>query len=240
MILKDHYYPNTDIKNIPEVFNPRYTKWSPAKSAASPLVDATEFRQGLGKFPYIGWTRHDIKPAISFLSTNMQHPTQLDLDFCRYLAAYLITTIFIGLCFHPSTDDLGLFLSNASDAAFDVYLDSKSQLAVWSKLGLIDDPSNAVLTSSKKEKAITTTRKATRNHGSHFTIQQKKFSRHVHHTIDIHHVHCQPCIQDITKYNTFNNNNNNNNNSELPSFVPKRSVRQRPTQINWCHHTTTY
>ena len=157
MGLKDHYYPNISINDVPQVFNPHYKPWSPKNAGLSTPIDPTTFQRGLGKFPYICNTRHDIRHAVSYLSSDMQNPTQLDEDFCRHLAAYLITTISIGLCFHTlaPNESLHLFLTSGSDAAFDVYRDSKSQLALVAKLGVFEEPSGAVLANSRKEKGVT-------------------------------------------------------------------------------------
>ena len=157
MQLKDQFFPDIDIADLPKVFSPNYPKWSSKKSRESSPIDSTTFRRKLGLLPYITITRHDVRPHFSFLSSNMQSPTQLDDDFLMHIFLYLITTIYIGLCFHgPSSDtDNQLFLTSASDAAFDVYHDSKSQLSLFGKLGVIDDPSGAVLANSKKEKGVT-------------------------------------------------------------------------------------
>ena len=65
---------------------------------------------------------------------------------------------------------------------------------------------------------------------------KKKFARQIHRVIEIHHVHCSLCLEDITRNNTsYNTNNNHNNNQviELPEFVPQLSTSRRPSHIKF-------
>ena len=152
------FFGNAELSTIPTVFNPRMSKWNLTASRESPRMDPTTFREGLGLFPYVANTRHDIRTSVSILSSVMQDPSELDYEFCKHIAAYLITTIAVGLCFHSSlsvNNNTATSLIGASDAAFDVYLDSKSQLGVIAKLQSLSDPGGCVYASSKKEKGVT-------------------------------------------------------------------------------------
>ena len=156
--IRKNFFGDADLSTIPTVFNPRMSQWNLEASRASPRIDPTTFREGLGLFPYVANIRHDIRTSVSILSSVMQDPSELDYAFCKHIAAYLITTILIGLCFHSSlsvNNNTATNLIGASDAAFDVYLDSKSQLGVIAKLQSLKDPGGCVYASSKKEKGVT-------------------------------------------------------------------------------------
>jgi len=144
--------------NIPFVTTPMAVDWSEEDLDDAELVDVHIWCERLGIVLYIGKYRHDIAQTVSKFSRRTNKVTTKDMAAMQRLAAYLHFTREVGLTFHPGARGTGMEdiqLTAFVDAAFNVYLDSKSQYGVLVKLGDKDDPSGMFSASSKTSKSTT-------------------------------------------------------------------------------------
>ena len=134
---------------------PMHPSWNETDQDNSPAIDITSYLEKLGLMIFLLKTRFDSANTISRLSSRTHKCTEKDMESLKYLAAYLYHTRGIGLTFYPN-DDVNntnkLRLLGASDLAFLVYDDSKSQIAFGTKLGSTNSKSAFFNVTSQKEK----------------------------------------------------------------------------------------
>jgi hypothetical protein len=154
--VKEHFFPNTEYSDIPQVYVPLPREWTPEASKNSPPVTVNDFLADVGTIMYILRTRLDIGTSISILSGKGKSPTELDDKAANHLAAYLLTTATVGLTFYPGSEGADSIVRyiGAADAGFDVDLDSKSRFG-WTAKQLDSTgekgKGGAILAKSKKE-----------------------------------------------------------------------------------------
>lgn len=149
--IKNHFYPNTDYKDIPQNFNPTLTTWTHEASSNSPKTSLTEYLSAVGTLIFMLKTRYETSTIISILSGKGQDPSLLDLEATYHLATYFLSTATVGITFRrgEKRNNIVKFIG-AADAAFDVYPDSRSQFGWMEKQG--NEKSGAFIAKSKKEK----------------------------------------------------------------------------------------
>ena len=140
---------------IPYNSIPMKPTWNEEDQNNSPTIEITTYLEKLGLMIFLLKTRFDSANTISRLSSRTHKCTEKDMESLQYLAAYLYHTRGIGLTFYPNDDTNNtnkLRLLGASDLAFLVYDDSKSQIAFGTKLGPSMSKSAFFNVTSQKEK----------------------------------------------------------------------------------------
>ncbi|PHT83774.1 hypothetical protein T459_12217 [Capsicum annuum] len=113
----------------------------------TPLVDATLYRQVLGKLQYLSFTRLDISFAVNKLSQFMHAPTQTHWSLVKQLLRYLQYTKNHGLQITSKTHPR-LFVYSDADWAGDIN-DKNSTSGYILYLG-----ANPIIWSSKKQRTV--------------------------------------------------------------------------------------
>ena len=109
--LRQYFFPDTTNEDIPKVYHPFPLNWTPATSEISetnPAICPTKFRKGLGLIPYNYKVRNKFRIGYCKFYTKAQTPSQADYNAAKHLAAYLRTTLAVGLCSHPASSVNGI------------------------------------------------------------------------------------------------------------------------------------
>jgi hypothetical protein len=116
--IKKRFFPNMNIEDEPEIYEPMPIWWREEESDRSPAYDAITYLQGYGLLLWMIRVRPEADFAVSKLGTRSHACTEYDAEALKHLAAFFITTRILGRTFHWGGIQAELEIEAASDATY--------------------------------------------------------------------------------------------------------------------------
>ncbi len=135
---------------------PMITNFNDEFQNDAPPCDQKLFQTMIGEFIFTLKVRIDVCVAISKLSHRARpSPTTRDLSAAKHLLRFFLGTIDVGITYYPATSDRFWILNMKTfcDAAWNIHMDSKSQLGLCLSLGGHPD-TGMIHASSSRSKTV--------------------------------------------------------------------------------------